>query len=141
MRSGIIITIQSIRNCGVSPSMGMNEVHWWDKLMNGMNENITWDRHLLQLMHLSRELKDELPEYKQRQSKVVLQHENAQPHVSKPVKYRKHSKGISYTIHSILQTLLLLTTTCFDQCFKVCLNNTSGFYEECKQMCWILDCL
>lgn len=50
------------------------------------NETITSERYRLQLMRLSRALKEKRPEYKQRHDKVILQHDNARPHVAKPVK-------------------------------------------------------
>ncbi|GBP68253.1 Mariner Mos1 transposase [Eumeta japonica] len=37
-------------------------------------------------MHLSRSLKEKRPLYKQRHDKVILLHDNARPHVPKPVK-------------------------------------------------------
>ncbi|KAG5308951.1 MOS1T transposase, partial [Pseudoatta argentina] len=46
----------------------------------------TGDRYRLQLMRLSRALKEKRPLYAQRHDKVILLHENARPHVAKPVK-------------------------------------------------------
>ncbi|KAG5317892.1 MOS1T transposase, partial [Pseudoatta argentina] len=43
-------------------------------------------RYRLQLMRLSRALKEKRPLYAQRYDKVILLHDNAQPHVAKPVK-------------------------------------------------------
>ncbi|KAG5327304.1 MOS1T transposase, partial [Pseudoatta argentina] len=50
------------------------------------NETITEDRYRLHLMHLSRALKEKRPLYAQRHDKVILLHDNARPHVAKPVK-------------------------------------------------------
>ena len=50
------------------------------------NETITGERYRTQLMRLSRALREKRPQYEQRHKKVILQHENAQPHVTKPVK-------------------------------------------------------
>ena len=50
------------------------------------NETITGERYRTQLMRLSRVLRTKRPQYKQRHEKVILQHENARPHVAKPVK-------------------------------------------------------
>ncbi|KAG5309141.1 MOS1T transposase, partial [Pseudoatta argentina] len=58
---------------------------------------ITGDRYRLQLMRLSRALKEKRPLYAQRHDKVILLHDNARPHVAKPVKTKKSScKKISY---------------------------------------------
>ncbi|KAG5313551.1 MOS1T transposase, partial [Pseudoatta argentina] len=47
---------------------------------------ITGDCYRLQLMRLSRALKEKRPLYAQRHDKVILLHDNARPHVAKPVK-------------------------------------------------------
>ncbi|KAG5307861.1 MOS1T transposase, partial [Pseudoatta argentina] len=44
------------------------------------------DRYRLQLMRLSRALKEKRPLYAQRHDKVILLHYNARPHAAKPVK-------------------------------------------------------
>ncbi|KAG5317273.1 MOS1T transposase, partial [Pseudoatta argentina] len=46
----------------------------------------TGDRYRLQLMRLSRALKEKRPLYAQRHDKMILLHDNARPHVAKPVK-------------------------------------------------------
>ncbi|KAG5307798.1 MOS1T transposase, partial [Pseudoatta argentina] len=46
----------------------------------------TGNRYRLQLMRLSRALKENRPLYAQRHDKVILLHDNARPHVAKPVK-------------------------------------------------------
>ncbi|KAG5317635.1 MOS1T transposase, partial [Pseudoatta argentina] len=43
-------------------------------------------RHRLQLMRLNQALKEKRPLYAQRHDKVILLHDNARPHVAKPVK-------------------------------------------------------
>ena len=40
----------------------------------------------MQLMRLSRALKEKQPEYQEVYDKVILQHDNARPHVAKPIK-------------------------------------------------------
>jgi len=50
------------------------------------NETITGDRYRLQLMRLSRALREKRPQYAERHDKVILQHDNARPHVAKQVK-------------------------------------------------------
>ena len=50
------------------------------------NETITGERYRTELMHLSRALREKRPQYEQRHEKVILQHDNARPHVAKPVK-------------------------------------------------------
>ncbi|KAG5324314.1 MOS1T transposase, partial [Pseudoatta argentina] len=52
----------------------------------GFLSTITGDRYRLQLMRLSRALKEKRPLYAQRHDKVILLHDNARPHVAKPVK-------------------------------------------------------
>ncbi|KAG5318939.1 MOS1T transposase, partial [Pseudoatta argentina] len=49
-------------------------------------ELITEDRYRLQLMRLSRALKEKRPLYAQTHDKVILLHDNVRPHVAKPVK-------------------------------------------------------
>ena len=51
-----------------------------------LNETITGDRCRTQLILLSRALCEKRPQYEQRHEKVILQHDNARPHVAKPVK-------------------------------------------------------
>ena len=50
------------------------------------NETIIWERYRTQLMRSSRALREKWPQYEQRHEKVILQHDNARPHVAKPVK-------------------------------------------------------
>lgn len=82
------------------PSQPKEDIHgmkvmlciWWD--MKGVvyfellkpNETITGERYRLQLMRLSRALKEKRPEYEQRHDKIILQHDNARPHIAQPVK-------------------------------------------------------
>ena len=49
-------------------------------------ETITGERYRTQLMRLSRALREKRRQYEQRHEKVILQHDNARPHVAKPVK-------------------------------------------------------
>ena len=50
------------------------------------NETITGQRYQMPLMRLSRVLREKRPQYEQRYEKVILQHDNARPHVPKPAK-------------------------------------------------------
>ena len=50
------------------------------------NETVTGDRHRVQLMRLSRALKEKRRLYEQRHEKVILLNDNALLHVAKPVK-------------------------------------------------------
>lgn len=65
---------------------------WWDQLgvvyyeLLKSNETITGALYRTQLMRLSRALKEKRPQYEQRHDKVILQHDNARPHVAAPVK-------------------------------------------------------
>jgi len=45
------------------------------------NETITGNRYRLQLMRVSRALKEKWPQYEQRQ-KIIIQHDNARLHVA-----------------------------------------------------------
>ena len=84
-------------------------------------ETITGDR--TQLMRLSRALKDKRLQYNERHDKLILQHDNARPHVVKVVKtYLETLNGKSYPTRRILQTLLPLT--CFDQWHTAWLTST-----------------
>jgi transposase len=65
---------------------------WWDQLgavyyeLLQPNESITGARYRTQLMRLSQALKEKRPQYVERHDKVILQHDNARPHVAQPVK-------------------------------------------------------
>jgi len=64
---------------------------WWDQ--KGLvyyellkpGDSITGDRYQLQLIRLSRALREKRPEYEQRHDKVFL-HDNVRPHVAKVIK-------------------------------------------------------
>lgn len=49
-------------------------------------EAITGERYRTQLMRLSRALRDKRPQFENRHDKVILQHDNARPHVAQVVK-------------------------------------------------------
>ncbi|KAG5324286.1 MOS1T transposase, partial [Pseudoatta argentina] len=57
-----------------------------DKELEQLLDEKTGDRYRLQLMRLSRALKEKRSLYAQRHDKVILLHDNARPHVAKPVK-------------------------------------------------------
>lgn len=65
---------------------------WWDQLgvvyyeLLKPNETITGAVYRRQLMRLSRALREKRPLYAERHNKVILQHDNARPHVAAPVK-------------------------------------------------------
>ncbi|GFX49440.1 mariner Mos1 transposase [Trichonephila clavipes] len=65
---------------------------WWDQVgvvyyeLLKPTETITGDHYRTQLMRLSRALKDKRLHYNERHDKVILQHDNARPHVAKVVK-------------------------------------------------------
>ena len=48
------------------------------------NETITGERYRTQLIRLIRALQEKRSQYEQRYEKVILQHDNARPHVAKP---------------------------------------------------------
>ena len=43
-------------------------------------DSITGDRYRLQLIRLSRALREKRPEYEQRHNKIILLHDNARPY-------------------------------------------------------------
>jgi len=57
---------------------------YYELLKHG--DSITSDRYRLQLIRLSRALREKWPEYEQRYDKVILLHDNARSHVAKVVK-------------------------------------------------------
>ncbi|GBL89566.1 Mariner Mos1 transposase [Araneus ventricosus] len=65
---------------------------WWDQIgvvyyeLLKPKETITGYCYRLISVRLSRTLKEKLPLYEQKHDKVILQHDNARPHVAKPVK-------------------------------------------------------
>ena len=65
---------------------------WWDHLgvvyyeLLKPSETITGGRYRTQLIRLSRALKEKRPQYQERHDKLILQHDNARPHVARPVK-------------------------------------------------------
>jgi len=88
---------------------------WWDQKglvyyeLRKPGDSIAGDR--LQLIRLSRALREKRPEYKQRHDKVILLHDNARPHVVKVIKnIWKRSNEMFYRTCRILRTLLLLIT-------------------------------
>ncbi|GFU99460.1 mariner Mos1 transposase [Trichonephila clavipes] len=82
-------------------------------------------------MRLSRALKDKRPHYNERHDKVILQHDNARPHVAKVVKtYLETLKWKSNPTRYILQTLLPQIITCFDQWHTAWLTSTSGLMKK-----------
>jgi len=50
------------------------------------SETITGERYRLQLTRLNRALKEKRPEWENRHDKIILQHDNARPHVHGSVK-------------------------------------------------------
>ena len=100
--SGYTTITLSVEDCGLSLAMHQ---HWWQSHGSKIllciwwyqltlvyyewlkpTETIMGDRYQLQLMHLSQALKKKMMLYKQRHDKMILQHDNAWPHVVKQVK-------------------------------------------------------
>jgi len=75
---------------------------WWDQKgvvyyeLLKPGDSITGDRYRLQLIRLSRALREKRPEYEQRHDKVILLHDNARPHVTKVVK--KYLKTLKWDV-------------------------------------------
>ncbi|GBP91934.1 Mariner Mos1 transposase [Eumeta japonica] len=88
------------RDVKPSTSVAKQDIHgcklllciWWDQRgviyyeLLKSNDTITGDRYRLQLIRLSRALKEKRSEYRKRHDKVILLHDNVRPHVAKPVK-------------------------------------------------------
>jgi len=68
---------------------------WWDQKslvyyeLLKPGDSITDDRYRLQLIRLSRALREKRLKYEQRHDKVILLHDNARPHVAKVVNAKK----------------------------------------------------
>ena len=92
-------------------------------------ETITGDR--TQLMRLSRALKDKRPQYNESHDKMILQHDNARPHVAKVIKiYLKTLKWEVLSHPPYSPDVLPLTITCFDQWHTAWLTSTSGLMKK-----------
>ncbi|GFX19561.1 mariner Mos1 transposase [Trichonephila clavipes] len=73
----------NIHGSKVMLSIGWDGVVYYELLKP--TETITGDRYRTQLMRLSRALNDKRSQYNERHDKVILQHDNARPHVAKVV--------------------------------------------------------
>jgi len=115
-------------------------------------------RYRLQLIRLSRALREKRPEYEQRHDKIILLYDNARSHVTKVVKkYLEYLLKWDVLSHlRILRTLLLLITGCSEECSTIWQAigsllsqkskigskigsppKTSHFFEmEFKNCCW-----
>ena len=97
------------------------------------NETITGERYQTQLMRLSRALCEKWPQYEQSHEKVILQHDNAHPHVVKPLKnYLQCSNEKFYSNRRILQILLRPIITCSRPWHMVWLISSSSHMEHRK---------
>jgi len=73
------------RSCSISDDQrGQKGLIYYELLKPG--DSIIDDRYRLQLIRLSRALREKRPEYEQRHDKVILFHDNAWPHVAKVLK-------------------------------------------------------
>ena len=105
------------RSCSVSG--GTKRVLFMSYELLKSGDSITGDRYRLQLIRLSRALREKRLEYEQRHNKVILLHDNARLHVAKVVnKYLKRSNGMFYRTRYVLWTLLLLISGCSEGCSK-----------------------
>jgi len=75
------------------------------------------NRYRLQLIRLSRALREKRPEYEQRYDKVILLHDNARPKVVKNI--WKRSNEMFYCTRRILRTLFFLITGCSEGCSTI----------------------
>lgn len=78
---------------------------WWDQKgvlyyeLLKPGQTITGDRYREQLLQLSSSLKAKRPEWAQRHGKVIFLHDNARPHVAKPVKETLEALGWNVLPH------------------------------------------
>ena len=79
---------------------------WWDQkglvyyelLKSG--DSITGDQYQLQLIRLSRALREKRPQYEQKHNKIILLHDNVRPHVAKVVK--KYLETLKWDVFTAL---------------------------------------
>ena len=75
---------------------------WWD--MRGVvyyellkpSETINSQRYRLQLIRLKQAIQEKRPEWRDRHEKLILQHDNARPHVGQPV--RTYLEGVKWEV-------------------------------------------
>ena len=88
---------------------------WWDQLEVVYYEMLSLTKTMgncyqLQLMCLSWALKKKWPLYEQRQDKVILQHDHAQPHVTKWMKtyleMRSPTPSTIFTRHCLIHPII-----------------------------------
>ena len=112
--------------------------NWWDQLgvvyyeLLKLTKTIMEDCYQLRLMHLSRALKKKWPLYKQRHDKVILQHDNARPHVAKWMKTYLETLKWEVLPH---KTLLHLIITCPFQWDMTWMSSTFILMEMTKK--WV----
>jgi len=92
---------------------------WWDQKnlvyyeLLKPGDSITGDQYRLQLIRLSRALREKGSEHEQRH-KVILLHDNARPHVTKVVK-----KYLGTLKWDVTRCILLLITGCSEGCSTI----------------------
>ncbi|GJQ86805.1 hypothetical protein Trydic_g5594 [Trypoxylus dichotomus] len=59
-------------------------------------ETINFQRYRLQLMRLKQAIQEKLPEWRDRNGKLILQHDNARPHLGQPV--RRYLEGVKWEV-------------------------------------------
>ena len=78
-------------------------------------------------------LREKRPQYEQRHEKVILQHDNARPHVAKPVKtYLETSNEKSCPTRRIPQILRRPIITCSGRWHMVWLISSSAYMKTSK---------
>jgi len=137
-KNGSTTIIPSAENLGECPDIpprscsafGETSSVWYYELLKS-SETITGDQYWMQLMGLSRALKEKRPQYQERHDKVILQHDNARPHIARPVKtYLETLKWEVLPHRRTLQTLLLPTTICFDRWHTAWMISISAFMKK-----------
>jgi len=114
---------------------GQKGLVYYELLKSG--DSITGDQYRLQLIRLSRALREKRPEYEQKHNKIILLHDNVRPHVAKVVKKYLEMLKWDVLLHCFLRTLLLLITGCFEGYSK----SPVHFFRRNRKLAPKLDCL
>ena len=104
------------------------------------SETITGDRYRLQLIRLNQALKEKRPEWDNRHNKLILLHDNARPHVAKPVK--KYLEEVKWEILPHLGCIHRILPLQISFCSNPCSRHfwrTIQFLWRYQKMAWWMD--